>query len=105
MDLGISGRRAIVCAASKGLGRACAIALANEGGGKFILGVSDRPPRRVVGSAAFSNTAGELRFENISLGGPIWIVQGDTDGNGVSDYEVVLVISPADPITAGDFVL
>lgn len=31
MDLGISGRRAIVCAASKGLGRACAIALANEG--------------------------------------------------------------------------
>ncbi|CAO3400670.1 SDR family oxidoreductase [Azospirillum palustre] len=31
MDLGISGRRAIVCAASKGLGRACAFALAREG--------------------------------------------------------------------------
>ncbi|MGY4425236.1 3-oxoacyl-[acyl-carrier protein] reductase [Bradyrhizobium sp. JR6.1] len=31
MDLGIKGRRAIVCASSKGLGRACAIALANEG--------------------------------------------------------------------------
>ena len=31
MDLGIKGRRAIVCASSKGLGRACALALAREG--------------------------------------------------------------------------
>lgn len=31
MDLGISGRTAIVCAASKGLGKACAKALAIEG--------------------------------------------------------------------------
>jgi len=31
MDLDIRGRRAIVCAASKGLGRACATALAREG--------------------------------------------------------------------------
>jgi len=31
MDLGISGRMAIVCAASKGLGRATAMALAREG--------------------------------------------------------------------------
>lgn len=31
MDLGIRGRRAIVCASSKGLGKACAIALAREG--------------------------------------------------------------------------
>ena len=31
MDLGIRGRRAIVCAASKGLGRGCAEALAGEG--------------------------------------------------------------------------
>ena len=31
MDLGIAGRRAIVCAASKGLGRASAFALAREG--------------------------------------------------------------------------
>ena len=58
-----------------------------------------------IGSAAFSNMAGELRFENILLGGPIWLVQGDTDGNGVSDFEVVLVISPADPITSSDFIL
>ena len=31
MDLGISGKRAIVCAASKGLGKGCAMALAGEG--------------------------------------------------------------------------
>ena len=31
------------------------IALANEGGGKMVLGVTDKLPRKVVGSRAFSN--------------------------------------------------
>jgi 3-oxoacyl-[acyl-carrier protein] reductase len=31
MDLGISGRKAIVCASSQGLGKGCALALAREG--------------------------------------------------------------------------
>ena len=31
MDLGIAGKSALVCAASKGLGRGCAMALAEEG--------------------------------------------------------------------------
>ncbi|MDR6294397.1 MULTISPECIES: SDR family oxidoreductase [Inquilinus] len=31
MDLGLTGRRALVCAASKGLGKGCALALAREG--------------------------------------------------------------------------
>ncbi len=31
------------------------VALANEGGGRLILGVTDRRPRRVVGSQAFLN--------------------------------------------------
>jgi len=35
--------------------RYCA-ALANEGGGKFVLGMTDRPPRRIVGSQAYHNT-------------------------------------------------
>lgn len=30
------------------------VALANEGGGKIILGVTDRRPRRIVGTSAFS---------------------------------------------------
>jgi 3-oxoacyl-[acyl-carrier protein] reductase len=38
MDLGLHGRRAIVCAASKGLGRACATALAREGVAVVITG-------------------------------------------------------------------
>lgn len=36
MDLGLTGRRALVTAASKGLGRACAAALAQEGAMVFI---------------------------------------------------------------------
>lgn len=31
------------------------VALANEGGGQIILGVADKPPRTVVGTAAFNN--------------------------------------------------
>lgn len=31
------------------------VAIANEGGGHLVLGVSDGKPRRVVGSAAFRN--------------------------------------------------
>jgi len=31
MDLGIEGRQAIVCASSRGLGKACAVALADAG--------------------------------------------------------------------------
>ena len=31
------------------------VALANEGGGLLLLGVTDKPPRRVVGSAAFND--------------------------------------------------
>ena len=31
MDLGINGRKAIVCASSRGLGKACAISLARNG--------------------------------------------------------------------------
>ena len=31
------------------------VALANESGGKIILGVSDKKPRKVVGTRAFSN--------------------------------------------------
>jgi 3-oxoacyl-[acyl-carrier protein] reductase len=49
MDLGISGRRAIVCASSKGLGRACAEALLAEGVAVVING---REPERLAQTAA-----------------------------------------------------
>ncbi|MFV3077670.1 SDR family oxidoreductase [Niveispirillum fermenti] len=40
MDLGLKGRNAIICAASQGLGRACAMALAREGANVVINGRS-----------------------------------------------------------------
>jgi 3-oxoacyl-[acyl-carrier protein] reductase len=43
MDLGIEGRHAIVCGASKGLGRSCAEALAREGVGVWIAARSPEP--------------------------------------------------------------
>lgn len=39
------------------------VAISNEGGGHFVLGITDQVPRRIVGSAAFQNpivTASEL---------------------------------------------
>jgi len=52
MDLGIAGRRAIVCASSKGLGKACAAALAAEG---VDVTINGRDP------ASLEATAAELR--------------------------------------------
>lgn len=41
MELGLSGRWAIVCASSRGLGRACALALAQEGVQLVINGLTE----------------------------------------------------------------
>ena len=41
MDLGISGKKAIVCASSRGLGKACAESLAKEGVEIVINGVNE----------------------------------------------------------------
>jgi 3-oxoacyl-[acyl-carrier protein] reductase len=43
MDLAIAGRRAVVCAASKGLGKACAAALAREGVNLVIVARTPGP--------------------------------------------------------------
>ncbi len=42
MDLGLAGKKAIVCAASKGLGRGCALALAKNGVEVFITARTER---------------------------------------------------------------
>jgi 3-oxoacyl-[acyl-carrier protein] reductase len=52
MDLGIKGREALVCAASKGLGRACALALAEDGAALTIV---------ARGAEALEATAKEIR--------------------------------------------
>ncbi len=43
MDLGIAGKHALVCAASKGLGRGCALALAREGVDLTIVARTPQP--------------------------------------------------------------
>ena len=52
MDLGIKGRKAIVCAASRGLGRACALSLASNGADVTIVARTPAP---------LEQTAGEIR--------------------------------------------
>ncbi len=52
MDLGITGRRALVCAASKGLGRGCAEALAREGADVTILARTADEVARAAGEIA-----------------------------------------------------
>jgi 3-oxoacyl-[acyl-carrier protein] reductase len=52
MDLGIKGKSALVCAASKGLGKGCAMALAREGANVTLL---------ARGAEALNATAEEIR--------------------------------------------
>src|SRR5579885_3792822 len=52
MDFGIKGKTALVCAASKGLGKGCAMALAAEGANLVIL---------ARGKPALEATAEEIR--------------------------------------------
>jgi 3-oxoacyl-[acyl-carrier protein] reductase len=65
MDTGLTGRTALVCAASKGLGRACAMALAREG---VAVTVTAR------GAEALERTAQEIRDQT---GADVTTVAGD----------------------------
>src|SRR5512134_1781512 len=65
MDLGIKGRTALVCAASKGLGKGCALALAREGVNVVIT---------ARGREALEATAEEIRK---ATGARVTAVAGD----------------------------
>jgi 3-oxoacyl-[acyl-carrier protein] reductase len=65
MDLGIKGRNALVCAASKGLGKGCAMALAREGVNLVIT---------ARGKEALEATAEEIRK---ATGAKVTAVAGD----------------------------
>jgi len=65
MDLGLNGKWALVCAASKGLGKGCAKALVREGVNVVIT---------ARGADALHATADELRALN---GGEVRVVPGD----------------------------
>lgn len=81
MDLGLKGKRAIVTAASKGLGRACAESLAAEG---VALTLNAR------GSEALETAAAEIRARH---GVPVTIVPADVTTEAGRD--AVLSACPA----------
>jgi 3-oxoacyl-[acyl-carrier protein] reductase len=69
MDLGIAGKKAIVCAASKGLGRGCAESLAREGVDVTICARSEGPLEataesiRALGGGAVNTVACDITSE------------------------------------------
>jgi 3-oxoacyl-[acyl-carrier protein] reductase len=69
MDLGLAGRKALVCAASKGLGKGCALALAREGvevtitaRGAEALEATAEEIRRITGAKVMA-LAGDITTE------------------------------------------
>jgi 3-oxoacyl-[acyl-carrier protein] reductase len=84
MDLGIRGKRAIVCGASKGLGKGCALALANEGVELLIT---------ARGVDALESTAHEIRA---STGAAVKTVAADIATH--EGRQAVLAAMPAPDI-------
>ncbi len=84
MDLGIAGRKAIVCASSKGLGRACAMALAEAGCAEIVNGRD---------AAALEATARSIRERT---GAEVIAVAGDLDSSEARD--ALLAACPAPDI-------
>ena len=97
MDLGIRGKTALVCAASKGLGRGCAISLAREG---VRLVITAR------GRDALEKTAAEIRQqcggEVITVAGDITTEEGKRAALAACPAPDILVTNAGGPPT-GDF--
>jgi 3-oxoacyl-[acyl-carrier protein] reductase len=91
MDLGLKGRSALVTAASKGLGRACAEALIGEGAEVFI---SSRDAASIESTAKQINAAGWLASDVSKPGEPEALVTAAITRLGGLD---VLVINAGGP--------
>ncbi|HYN45224.1 MAG TPA: SDR family oxidoreductase [Allosphingosinicella sp.] len=71
MELGIAGRNAIVCASSRGLGRACAAALARAGARVAVNGRDEERLRRVR-----DEIAAETGAEVVAVAGDVSTAEG-----------------------------
>src|SRR5260370_16572513 len=91
MDRGLKGRSALVTAASKGLGRACAEALIGEGAEVFI---SSRDAASIESTAKQINAAGWLASDVSNPTEPEALVKAATTRLGGLD---VLVINAGGP--------
>ena len=69
------------------------VALANEGGGKFILGVKDKRPREIVGSQAFRN----IERINLEVGQTLGL-RIETDELDVEDKRALVFHVPPRPL-------
>lgn len=92
MDLGIAGKWALVCGASKGLGRGCALALVREGVHMVIV---------ARGREALERTAAELT----ALGGPSVQVLAVAEDITTSAGRAAVFAVPGGPGTAFDIVV
>lgn len=91
MDLGLKDRRALVTAASRGLGRACAEALAAEGARVFI---SSRNPTEIEKTGKAIGAAGWLAADVSGESEPEGLVAKATEKLGGLD---VLVVNAGGP--------
>lgn len=105
MDLGISGKRALVCAASKGLGYACAAALVRAGVHVVIVARSEEPLQRAalrlraMGPAQVEAVAADIttpagRAAALAAGARL-------PHGGHGDYDILVTNAGGPP--AGDF--
>jgi 3-oxoacyl-[acyl-carrier protein] reductase len=85
VDLGLSGRRALVTAASKGLGKACAAALAQEGASVFI---NSRDVAQLAATAADIGAVGHLAGDVAAKDVPERLVASATESLGGLDILV-----------------
>ncbi|MFD1333203.1 SDR family oxidoreductase [Methylopila musalis] len=92
MDLGIAGRTAIVCASSKGLGRACAHALAREGARVVVNG---RDAARLDATAAALRDATDA--EVIAVVGDVATPEGQAALLAAAPEPDILVTNNAGP--------
>jgi len=97
MDLGIKGRNALVCAASKGLGKGCALALAREGVNVVIT---------ARGKEALEATAEEIRKATgakvVAVAGDITTAEGRAQALAACPNPDILVNNAGGP-PPGDF--
>ena len=98
MDLGICGRQAIVCAASKGLGRACAESLAREG---CDLTIMARTPGPLEDAAEAMRRAFGVRVTPVA--GDINSEEGRNALLAACPAPDILVTSPGTRQVPGDF--
>ena len=97
MDLGIRGRTALVCAASKGLGKGCAMALAREG---VNLVITARGGEALEATAAQIRTSFNVKI--IAVTGDITTAQGREAALKAAPAPDILVNNAGGP-PPGDF--